>query len=332
MDTKTTVQNTSKAGGISGPMPDPALTTLSTGATLGQIVNNPSKTDLKEAYVYADKVYDIQFGSGGIEELEGKLKDKKESVGETMYKILVLAYKHCEGKLLIVRPYFRVLVDAAEEHIVSKHIEASRKAGAADERPIGQLIPSWSVYKSTISKGLELGIDPDTRREGTDSLLYPTAAKYRKAVDEKVKATASGGTGAQTGSDRKSDKEVATVTALQTKGWSPSLAAAMTVMCQGLNMLTVADQDRFAPALLEISSEVAELVGQRKAEAEAAAKARKETESVAPVAAEGTPADTGEDLDAGTRAAMQKALDAETDGKAAEPTKRNSKRRGARAA
>lgn len=340
-DAKAAVQNTSKDG-ITGPMPDPKLTTLSDGRTMGQVLGNMDKKDLKAAYEAADKCYDIQWGVDGIEELRGKLKTLENSVGEQVYKIARIAYTHCEGKLLIVRSYFLALCKSAEEHLTAKHTEASRKAGAAEELPIGKLVPQWPVYKSSIAKGLEMGIDPDERREGSVSAAspegsprYPTASKYKSAVEEKAKetGTSENGTGGQAGQGRNTEGQTSTQLQLVVKGWSPGLRAAMDVLCQGLNALGVGDQDGFAPQILELAGRVAQIVAIRKAGPDPAKV----------VAAQATvdliPAPTAnmatEELDPGTKAAMQAAIDKES-AKAPQDDsghgKGNSKRRGARAA
>lgn len=321
------VQNTQTKEGITGPMPDPKLTTLSDGRTIGQVVSTLDKKDLKVAYEAADKCYDIQWGKDGIEELKGKLKTLENSVGEQVYKIARVAYSHCEGKLMIVRSYFLALCKQAEDHLVSKHTEITRKAGAAEEVAISKLVPQWPVYKSTIAKGLELGIDPDTRREDADSPKYATAAKYKAAVEETSKATGTSdaATGSQAG--KITDKSAATQLQVITSNMSPMMQAALSVLMEGIRRLTHEEQDKFAEPVRVLAAEVVTYANTAKREANG--DHRTEAQKAAG-------AETTEDLDPGTKAAMQKALDDEKAAVAHGPTPaqegKGGKRKGARAA
>lgn len=295
------VQNTTKEG-ITGPMPDPKLTTLSDGRTIGQVVSTLDKKDLKVAYEAADKCYDIQWGKDGIEELKGKLKTLENSVGEQVYKIARVAYSHCEGKLIIVRSYFLALCKQAEEHLTAKHTEATRKAGSAEEIAISKLIPQWPMYKSTIAKGLELGIDPDTRRDGADSPQYPTAAKYKAAVEETAKAagTSENATGSQAG--KVSDKAASTQLQVITSNMSPMMQAALSVLMEGIRRLTHEEQDKFAEPVRSLAAEIVTFANTAKREANGDHR----TEAQRSAGPEST-----EELDPGTKAAMQAALDSE---------------------
>lgn len=302
---KTAVQNTPPTHG-----PVPPDTSLD-GKTLGQVLNDLDKKDLKEAYKAIDAAYEIQWGKDGIEDVQEKLKGLQGKVGEHVYSVCKTAMEHCKGKVIVARAYFLALCSQAETHCQNRYIQKYK-----EEKPIGQLIPLWSTYKSAIAKGMEKGIDPGELMEDTDTEKYATAAQYRAAVqalDASERAT-----GSQAGNTRNSEGQTATTLQLVTKGWSPKLAASMEVMCKALNGLTHEEQDKFADKILTLGAEIAtfsntahrEAVGDTRTEAQRA---------MGP--------ETTEDLDPGTQAAMQAALD---EGKKPEAGK--SKRRGAHAA
>jgi hypothetical protein len=251
---------------------------------------NLAKKDLKVAYKAIFDAYDIQWKKGGIEDTQTLLKGLQGKVGEHVYAIAKTAMEHCKGySLSVTRLYFHALCSKAEEALKSKHIEEKN-----EEKPIGQLIPLWSVYKTSIAKGLEKGIDPAMRNEESNALVYPTASLYRAAVQE-IEAKERQ-TGSQAGNGRNSDKQTSSAFQLVAKGWAPRVSAAMDVLCQSLNSLTHEEQDKFAPQILALGNEVAEFVKDRqRAYADASSPENQRT--------------AGEDMDVGTKAAMQKALD-----------------------
>lgn len=273
---------------------------------------NLAKSDLKVAHKAILTAYDIQWKQGGIEDTQAKLKGLQGKVGEQVYTIAKAAMEHCKGfSLKVVRLYFMALCAKAEEGLRSKHIEEKQ-----EEKPIGQLIPLWSVYKSSIAKGLEKGLDLTKRNEESNALIYPTASAYRAAVQEiEAKERA---TGSQAGNERNTEKQTTTAFQLVAKGWAPRVSAAMDVLCQALNGLTHEEQDKFAPAILALGNDVAEYVKNRQtAYADASSPENQRSE---------------QDMDPGTRAAMQAAVDGDNarDDKAAR--KEAQKRRGTRAA
>ena len=272
------------------PKPDTNLN----GKTLGEVLKDLDKKDLKAAYKAMDAAYDIQWGQDGIEEVQAKLTGLQGKVGEHVYEIAKIAMQHCEGKLVVARSYFLALCSQAETMKTNWYANKYK-----EEKPIGQLIPLWSSYKSSIAKGMEKGIDPGTLIEGTtDTPLYATAAQYRAAV-QKMEAEGRE-TGSQAGNARNSEGQTATQLQLVTKGWSPKLAASMEVMCKALNGLTHEEQDKFAPAVLSLGAEVTTYANTARREAIG------DTRTKAQRAAG---PETTEELDPGTKAAMQAALD-----------------------
>jgi hypothetical protein len=291
------------------PAPDTSLH----GKTLGEVIKDLDKGDLKQAYKAIDTAYDIQWGKDGINDFEEKLKGLQGKVGEQVYSVAKVAMEHCEDRLVIARSYFLALCSQAETHCQNKYIQKYR-----EEKPIGQLIPLWSQYKSAISKGMEKGLNPSETMDDSDAPKYATAAQYRAAVQQLEKEDRA--TGSQAGDGRNSEGQTATQLQLVTKGWSPRLSAAMEVMCKALNGLTHEEQDKFATKILDLGAEITTYANAAKREAIGDTR----TDNQKAVGA-----GTTDELDPGTRAAMQAAIDKD------EPkveTKAAGKRKGARAA
>lgn len=278
--------------------------------TMAQLVSKPKAGDLKVAYEAIDTAYDIQWRQGGIADLEGKLDGLRGKIGEHVFEVAKQAYKTCSGKLVVVRSYFLALCKQAEEHIQSLHTEKHK-----EEEPISELIPLWGSYKSSIAKGLEKGIDPMERDELSKSLKYPTAAKYRAAVQA---LGSEGGTGSQAGEGRNTTNETKNHIQLVTKGWSVKMTAAMQTLMPELNRLTHEEQDQFVDAVLTLAASVKTFAdGRENAAADNASDLNKG------VVGEG-------DIDPGTKAALQAAMGPPA---AKEETKSgNAKRKGPRAA
>lgn len=292
------------------PTPDTSLD----GKTLGQVLNDLDKKDLREAYKAIDTAYEIQWGKDGIEDVQEKLKGLQGKVGEQVYTVCKTAMEHCKGKVIIARAYFLALCSQAETHCQNKYI---KKYG--EEKPIGQLIPLWSTYKSSIAKGMEKGIDPAETMEDSDAPKFATAAQYRAAVQALEAAERT--TGSQAGNTRNSEGQTATTLQLVTKGWSPKLAASMEVMCKALNGLTHEEQDKFADAILNLGAEITTYANTAKREA--VGDTRTEAQKAAGP-------ETTDELDPGTKAAMQAAIDKDTH--ADHGKGKGGKRRGAHAA
>jgi hypothetical protein len=217
------------------------------GKTLGEVLKDLDKSDLKQAYTLMDEAYDIQYGKDGIEDTTNKLTTLQGKVGEKVYAIAKIAMEHCAGKLAIARSYFLALCDQAERHKENWYV---KKHG--EEQAIGKLIPMWAQYKSSIGKGMELEMNPLSIMEGTtDSPQWATASQYRSEVNKRVAST-----GSQAGNERNTSGQVATQLQLVAKGWSPKLQASMEVLCTVLNQLTHEEQDTFAPGILNIANEV----------------------------------------------------------------------------
>lgn len=282
-------------GGSTGAVQNTSVaenTTLD-GKTMGQVVNDLDKGDLKKAYKAIDAAYDIHWGKDGISDTQAKLEGLQGKVGEHVYDVLKLAMQHCKGKLPIVKAYFAALCKKAEEYLLSRYVKENR-----EEKPISEIVPLWPQYKTSFLKGIDLGMSPDDTIEDTDAPRWPTAAKFRTEV-QKREREAKGGN-AQAPGERNSANQTATQLQLVTKGWSPQLSASMSVLCQALNRLTHEEQDKFAPGLLELAAQVETYANE--AHREAVGDTR--TENQRAVGAGST-----EDLDPGTRAAMQAAID-----------------------
>lgn len=309
----TTQTNAAVKEAVQNTKPTPADTSLD-GKTLGEVLKDLDKGDLKAAYAAMNQAYEIQWGKDGIEDTQAKLQGLQGKVGEQVYAVAKVALVHCKGKLVIARAYFLALCQQAEDMKVNWYTNKYK-----EEKPFGQLIPLWSQYKSSIAKGMEKGIHPNAIIDGTDDApMYATAAQYRSAVQ--AADAAERATGSQAGNERASDKQVATQLQVVTSDMSPKLQATLSTLIQALRRLTHEEQDKFAETLLETAAEVATFANtvHREATGDTRTAAQK---AVGP--------ETSEDLDPGTRAAMQAALDKE---EVSEDKKARNKRKGARAA
>jgi len=276
---------------------------------------NLSKKDLKIAYQAVFAAYDIQWKKGGIEDTQNLLKGLQGKVGEQVFTIAKAAMDHCKGySLAVVRLYFLALCSKAEEALKSKHIEEKQ-----EEKPVSQLVPLWATYKTAIAKGLERGIDPYTRNEESNALLFPTASLYRGAVQE-LEAKERGSNDRNDGNGRNDEKQTTTALQLVVKGWAPRVSAAMNVLCQSLNGLTHEQQDKFADKILILGNEIAEF---RRMSAPSAG------EIAAAKAGASLEGSTEQDMDVGAKAALQEALDKD---EAAESRKGNKGHRKTKAA
>lgn len=282
------------------------------GKPLIEVLKDLDKSDLKQAYRAIDTAYDIQWGKDGINDHEERLKGLQGKVGEQVYSVAKVAMEHCEERLVIARSYFLALCSQAETHCQNKYIQKYR-----EEKPIGQLIPLWSAYKSTVAKGMEKGLSPLETMEDSDAPKYATAAQYRAAVQTLEKEERA--TGSQAGGERNSEGQTATQLQLVTKGWSPRLSAAMEVMCKALNGLSHEEQDKFASKILDLGAEITTFANTAKREAIGDTR----TENQRAMGPE-----TTEELDPGTKAAMQAAIDKDSEAKGG----KHGKRKGAKAA
>lgn len=214
-----------------------------------KVEENQLPQDIKvRACKAVDEAYEITWKVGGIEDLKGKLEGLNGKVGEKVYSVAKDALLLAGNKMNVARAMFLALCAVAERHIMNKHTEAKKETVS-----MGKLIPQWSNYKSVIAKGLEKGLDPTSRSDVGDSLKYATAAQYREAV---TKASETG-TGSQAGNQRANNQN-GTVLQLISRGWSPSLSAAMGVLTDGLNSLEHTEQDKVAPWVAELASKVHE--------------------------------------------------------------------------
>jgi hypothetical protein len=265
------------------------------GQTLGQVVDpkNLDKGDLAKAYDAMNAAYDIQWGKDGIEETSQKLQGLQGKVGEHVYAVAKIAMAHCEGKLLIARAYFLALCSQAEDMKTKWYTGKYH-----EEKPIGQLIPLWSQYKSSIAKGLEKGLSPFDLIEGTtDAPRFATAAQFRAEV-QKIEKEAKGANERPEGTQ--SDGQVATGLSVITSGWSSMMRASMEVLCKALNGLSHEDQDAFSAQIRDLAEKVMAFQAMRKAGTD--------PKGVGQAISE-LPKETKEELDPGTRAAMQAELD-----------------------
>lgn len=290
------------------------------GQTLGEVVKNLDKADLARAYDAMNAAYDIQYGKDGIEEVQAKLAGLQGKVGEHVYEIARIAMKHCENRLVIARSYFLALCSQAET------MKTNWYAGKyKEEKPIGQLIPLWSQYKSSIAKGMEKGLDPNALIEGTkDAPRFATAAQYRAEVQRIEKETR--GANERDDGNGKTDGQVATGLSIVVSGWSPKLRASMEVMCKAFNALNHEEQDKFAPQILDIAAAAVTFKNEQKSHG-APVTGQIQSDSNGNVTGTSR-SDAPEELDPGTQAALQRDLDK---AKGAESGK-SGKRRGTRAA
>lgn len=286
------------------------LTSLK-GQTLGQVINDIDRNDLKKSYKAIDAAYDIVIRKGGLIDAQATLDGLKADIGERVYDVLKIAMDHCEGKLPIVKAYFAALCKKAEEYFLSKYVKDNK-----EETTIAKAIPLWPAYKTSFMKGLDMKMSPAENIEDTEAPRWPTAAKFRTEVQKREKDAKGGNS--QAGNERNNNQQTTTVVNLVTKGWSPVLAASMNVLCTALNRLSHEQQDKFAQELLDLGAKVTAFADANPGNVATASAAASEPTN-------GTATETDEESDPGTQAAMQAALDAE---------KANKKpaRRGARAA
>jgi hypothetical protein len=242
----------------------------------------------KKACKAIDEAYDIQWRKGGVEDTKKILEGLQGKIGEKVYTVAKLACEQAKNNFPIARAMFLALCAVAEKHIKNTHTEAK-----GEEVSVGKLIPQWSAYKADIAKGLERGIDPQSRGEG-GSLKYATAAQYREAS-----RTGNGGsTGSQAGQQR-ANTNGSVVLQLVERGWNATLSAAMQVLSEKLNALSVDEQAAWAPRVLALAGEVDQRLTELKA-------SKDQNASVVEQVAKEMGA---QDIDADTRAAMQAAID-----------------------
>lgn len=304
------------------------------GKTLGEVLKDLDKGDLAKAYEAVNEAYDIQWGKDGIEEVQAKLTGLQGKVGEKVYAIAKVAMVHCKDHLVIARSYFLALCTQAEE-MKTKWYTGKYK----EEKPIGQLIPLWSQYKSAIAKGMEKGLDPNALIEGTkDAPRFATAAQYRAEVQRLEKESKGANERDEGGTSGKSDGQVATGLSVVVSGWSPKMRAAMEVMCKAFNALGHEEQDKFASQILDIAAAAVTYKNEHKSHG-APVTGQVMTDASGNVTGTTSSDETvGETVDPGTVAALQAAVDSakgpikapETE--AADESRKGGKRRGTRAA
>jgi hypothetical protein len=211
----------------------------------------------KHAVEMIDKAWDIQFGKGGIEETARKLEELRGSIADCVYAICKDAVKQAGNDLRMARNIFLGLCAVAEKHLTNK-----AKADN-DDRPMGQLIPSWPVYKSQIAKGLGAGIDPNAKAEIGGAPEYPTGNAYIA----KVKTESGGATGSQAGTDRQQQNQTSnTVQELVSRGFTTNLSTAMGILVSKLQKLNIGNQDRFAAKLINLAKEADEMLAKQQEE------------------------------------------------------------------
>lgn len=308
-----------------------------------EVMKNLDKKDLKVAYEAIHASYDLQVG---IEDMKAKIERNTLGIGDHVLSIARQARTHCVAQgfdLTLTRHYFLALCTQAETVLINKHIEDGEK------KAISTLIPVWPVHKSNIAKGMEpaFGIDPLTRIPDTATkdkpegvLEYASCAQYVAAVKEKAKETGANNTGSQAGEKRQSSEQTAKVLGTITSTWDSSLQAAIQVLSQGLNKLDKEEQTGWAPKVLQLAAEVTAYYESPERKERIAAKMAAMPE--APQSGEivkdengkvvgttsSTPEITDEELDPGTKAALQATIDKDKEPEAP----KGGKRRGARAA
>lgn len=294
------------------------------GKTMGEVVNDLDRNDLKKSYAAIDAAYDIVIRKDGLDDTAKRMKSLQDDIGEQVYEILKISMAHCEDKVTIAKAYFSMLCKKAEEYFLSKYVKENR-----EETTIAKAIPLWPAYKTSLLKGMDIGMSPSENIQDTTAPRWPTAAKFRTEVQKREKDAKGGNSQAGNGG-RNSTQQNTTVVSLVTKGWSPSLAASMAVLVEGLNRLTHEEQDGFATKLLALGEEVTNFANseERKNRAPQANVVTDESGKVTGTTSVESEQEE-EELDAGTKAAIQAAMDAEK-----EPTKASTGRkgRGARAA
>lgn len=265
------------------------------GKTLGEIVNEPAKEDLKKSYAAISSAYDIVIRQGGYDDTKAKLKGLENDIGEKVYDILKISMEHCEGKLPMVKAYFAMLCKKSEEYFLSKYIKANK-----EETTIAKAIPLWPAYKSSLLKGLDYQMSPAVVIDDTDAPRWPTAAKFRTEVQKREKEEKGGN--ASTPDQRNTAKQVTNTVSLVAKNWSDALAGAMNVLCTALNRLDHIDQDRFASAVLALGTQVTAFADQRKVAVAETAPAQEPAPSAPPIPVE------NDEISSEAKAALQNAL------------------------
>lgn len=200
----------------------------------------------KVSYKAIDEAYEIQVRKGGIEDTQNLLKGLQDKVGEKVYVIAKEAIELGNGRMEVCKAWFLALCASAEQHLRATFIAKHKEEPPA----IGQLIPQWSNYKSIIGKGFDLKLNPLAIDEVGKHETYPTASDFRAAVQKASQAT-----GSQAGSTRASNAS-SPVLSLIDRGWAPSLAQSMQVLCEGLNSLSKEEQERTAPWVAELANRV----------------------------------------------------------------------------
>lgn len=211
------------------------------------VTEDQLSSDAKKAAIAAiDRAYDIQWARGGIEDTSKKLGELKGRISECVYDVAKNAVGLSGNDLKVARAMFLALCAVAETHIRSIDTEKNHR-----ELPMGQLIPTWTVYKSDMAKGLEKGIDPGTRAAEGNALKFPTGEAYRVAA----RLANGGATGSQAGNGRASNQG-STVNELMKRGMHAHCAAALQVVTDALLKLRPEDQAKYAKPLLAIAKDV----------------------------------------------------------------------------
>lgn len=255
------------------------------GQTLGEMISNPDKSDVKFSYEKAKKAYDLKWGEGGLDEAEARVGELKGKIGEQVYDIFRRAMSHCEGLPNVVaaaRSYGMALCDRAEDFIIKYDTKLNN-----NERklPISTLIPLWPKYKSAIALGMEKGMNPLELMEGTpagaEAYRWSTAAEYKTAVD-KLGSTGGGNQTGQ-GGDQGGQNKGAGVTALKAvvSDLSEKMGPAVRTLLEGIRRLDHEEQDIFAQEVLNLGGKVIAYADSDERKAKLASKA--EATKAAPV-------------------------------------------------
>jgi hypothetical protein len=307
---------------------------------LAEVMKNLDKKDKALAHKAISDAYTLQ---AGIEDMEAKIERNRGSIGDHVLRIAKAAREHCKAArytLTLTRHYFLALCTEAETGLINAHIEKNE----GEKKAISTLIPVWPTHKSNIAKGMELGVDPTDRMDDNPAApKYATATQYVNAMKAMVGQTGNGGTGSQAGQQRKSNEEAAKIIGAVTSTWDSSLQAATQVLNQGLNRLDKAEQQLWAPKVLALAAEVTAYADspQRKADILAREAARKYAPTSGQITEDGDGKVTGttrsedlmeQELDAGTQAALQAAIDKDESEPVKTETGNRRNRRGAKAA
>lgn len=212
-----------------------------------------------------EKAYDAQIGVGGIDELTGKLAQKKENVGNLLREILDEAVRIGGNNLPVVKTVFNILCSDGEDVIKGrdfKKVQAAAKAAGepspSKERGITDIMPTWSVYKSGYNKSLDHGIHPDTPNPNDptgEALLYSTASKYKDAW----KAPTRGANERDTSKSETNQKKVTFLQAVMAEGYAPKLTGALGAFREVCATLTAPEQEVAAQRLDVLTKEMAEM-------------------------------------------------------------------------